>query len=48
MVTIIRTRNFFPVESNATKIAESVMDLYTYAEDGSVELFFDDVDTALN
>ena len=48
MVTMLRTRNLYPIEPNATKIAESVMALYTSAEGGSVELFFDDVDTALN
>ena len=44
LVAILRTHNIFPIEPYATKIAESVMALYNSSEDGSVELFFDDVD----
>ena len=44
LVANLRTHNIFPIEPYATKIAESVMALYKSAEDGSVELFFDDVD----
>ena len=44
LVASLRTHNMFPIEPNATKIAESVTALYDAAEDGSVELFFDDVD----
>jgi hypothetical protein len=44
LVTILRTHNIFPIEPYATKIAESVMALYKSSEEGSVELFFDDVD----
>lgn len=44
LVAILRTHNMFPIEPYATKIAESVMALYNSSEDGSVELFFDDVD----
>jgi hypothetical protein len=44
LVSILRTQNIFPIEPYATKIAESVMALYDLSEDGSVELFFDDVD----
>jgi hypothetical protein len=44
LVAILRTHNIFPIEPYATEIAESVMALYNSSEDGSVELFFDDVD----
>ena len=44
LVAILRTYNMFPIEPYATEIAESVMALYNSSEDGSVELFFDDVD----
>jgi len=44
LVDILRTHNIFPIEPYSTKIAESVMALYDSSEDGSVELFFDDVD----
>ena len=44
LVAILRTRNIFPIEPYANKIAESVMALYNSSEDNSVELFFDDVD----
>ena len=44
LVAILRTRNLYPIEPYATKIAESVMELYKSPEDGSMELFFDDVD----
>ena len=44
LVAILRTRNIFPIEPYATKIAESVMALYNSSEEGSVELFFDDDD----
>jgi hypothetical protein len=44
LLSILRTHNIFPIEPNATKIAESVMALYDSSEDGSVELLFDDLD----
>jgi hypothetical protein len=44
LVAILRTHNIFPIEPYATKIAESVMELYNSSEEGSVELFFDDAD----
>ena len=44
LIGILRTHNIFPIEPYANKIAESVMALYNSSEDGSVELFFDDVD----
>jgi hypothetical protein len=44
LIAILRTHNIFPIEPYSTKIAESVMELYNSSEDGSVELFFDDID----
>jgi len=44
LVAILRTHNIFPIEPYAKKIAESVMTLYNSSKDGSVELFFDDID----
>ncbi len=44
LVATLRTHNIFPIQTYAIKIAESVMTLYDSSEDGSVELFFDDVD----
>jgi hypothetical protein len=44
LISILRTDNIFPIEPYSTKIAESVMALYDSSEDGSMELFFDDVD----
>jgi hypothetical protein len=44
LISALRTHNIFPIAPYAAKIAESVMGLYNSSEDGSVELFFDDVD----
>ena len=44
LVAILRTHNIFPIEPYAIQIAESVTALYNSSEDGSVELFFDDID----
>jgi hypothetical protein len=44
LIAALRTHNIFPIEPNATKIAESVMALYGSAGDGPVELFFDDIE----
>lgn len=44
LLSTLRTHNIFPIEPNATKIAESVIALYDSSEDGSVELLFDDLD----
>ena len=44
LVAILRTRNFYPIEPYAIKIAETVMTLYNSSENGPVELLFDDVD----
>ena len=45
LVAVLRTDNMFPIEAYATRIAESIMTLYDSSGDGSVELFFDDVDS---
>jgi len=44
LIASIRTLNMFPVKENASKIAESVVELYNSSEDGAVELIFDDVE----
>jgi len=44
LISSLRTRNLFPIEPYAAQIAESVTSLYRSSGDGSVELFFDDVD----
>jgi hypothetical protein len=44
LVASLRTRNIYPIEPYAIKIAESVIALYSAPDDGSVELFFDDRD----
>ena len=44
LVGILRTRNLFPIHPNAIKIAESVIELYDSDDEGSVELFFNDLD----
>ena len=44
LIATLRTNNIFPIEPYITKIAESVMALYNSSKDGSVELFFDDID----
>ena len=44
LVACLRTRNIFPIAPYANKIAESVIALYSVPDDGSVELFFDDLD----
>lgn len=44
LVAILRTRNFYPIEPYATKIAETIMQLYQSSENGPVELIFDDLD----
>ena len=45
LIAILRTKNMFPVEQNAIKIAESVMALYNSSQNEPVELFFDDSDS---
>lgn len=44
LVSTLRTKNLFPIEPYARKIAESVIALYKSANDDSAELLFDDVD----
>ena len=44
LIDILRTNNIFPINPYATKIAETVIDLYSFSEDRTVEIFFDDVD----
>ena len=44
LISTLRTDNIFPIEPYVNKIAESVMALYASSGDGTVELFFDDVD----
>lgn len=44
LLAILRTRNFFPIEPHARKIAESVTALYDSTDNATKELFFDDVD----
>ena len=44
LVAVLRTDNMFPIEPYAARIAESIMTLYDSSGDGSVELFFNDVD----
>lgn len=42
LLSTLRTHNIFPIEPNATKIAESVEALYNSSEDGSVDLSEDE------
>ena len=44
LISILRTDNIYPIKPYANRIAESVMEIYASSEDGTVELFFDDVD----
>ena len=44
LIAVLRTPNIFPIEPYALKIAETVKDLYKISEDGSVDLFFNEVD----
>ncbi len=47
LLTILRTRNFYPIEPYATQIAKSVTKLYQSSDSGPVELIFDDLDLVL-
>jgi hypothetical protein len=42
LVATLRTDNLFPISPYATKIAESIIDMYGSTECHSVELIFDD------
>ena len=44
LIATLRTDNFFPIGQLAEKIAESVIELYRFSEDRSMELAFDDVE----
>ena len=44
LVATLRTHNIFPVAPFAARIADSVTTLYDDAENGPVELFFDDLE----
>ena len=44
LVVSLRTKNIFPIEPYAIKIAESVEALYASSETVTKELFFDDID----
>jgi hypothetical protein len=48
LVETLRTHNIFPISPYAIKIAEAVKELYSLSEDGTAELFFDDVDLVSN
>jgi hypothetical protein len=42
LIAALRTDNLFPAGLTAVKIADSVIELYLFSEDRSVELSFDD------
>jgi hypothetical protein len=44
LVAILRTDNFFPIGQLATKIAQTVIELYRFSDDHSMELSFDDAE----
>ncbi len=44
LVATLRTRNIFPIEPYALKIAESVEAMYDSSEASDLVLFFDDAD----
>lgn len=44
LITVLRTTNLFPTGTLVAKLAEIVTALYGSSEDGSAELFFDDID----
>ena len=44
LIAALRTDNMFPAGLVAVKIADSVIELYLFSEDCSVELSFDDFD----
>jgi hypothetical protein len=48
LIATLRTPNLFPAASNAAKIAQSVISLYDSDRNGSVELFFNDIDINAN
>jgi hypothetical protein len=44
LIATLRTANLFPSGITAVKIADSVIELYLFPEDRSVDLSFDDFD----
>ncbi len=44
LVETLRTQNIFPISPYASKIAETIRELYDLSEDATMELFFDDMD----
>lgn len=44
LIECLRTGNFFPVGQLAARIAASVIELYRFPGDHSMELFFDDAE----
>lgn len=44
LIATLRTDNLFPAGITAVKIADSVIELYLFPEDRSVELSFDDAE----
>jgi hypothetical protein len=44
LIVTLRTHNMFPIEPYAAKIAKSIIELYDFSEERSIELFFNDID----
>lgn len=44
LIGTLRTHNIFPISPYASKIAEKIREIYSFSEDLSTELFFDDND----
>ncbi|MFO7839442.1 MAG: hypothetical protein R6X08_08080 [Desulfosalsimonadaceae bacterium] len=44
LIEVLRTPNLYPVSEYADKIAESINTLFSYTEEDSVEVIFDDLD----
>jgi len=44
LIATLRTPCMFPIARNAAKIAQSVISLYDFAQNSSLELFFNDID----
>jgi len=44
LVATLRTKNLYPIEPYAYKIAESIITLFKSADEHSIELLFDDID----
>ncbi len=43
LISVLRTRNMYPVSHHAAAIADSIIDLYESRNEKSVELLFDDL-----